>query len=166
MNKPNKIAAFTMVDILTGMIITSIIISMVFYLFTSVNKQVATYSHVRNDLNEFLLLKSDLKRQFEKNENTIIGIPGGISIVGPSFELNYIKEGDLLIRTEKNGRDILTHHLNEFEPVFVQNNLGNSTEKVSGLNVSVKLDDQELRCHLIREYGPIETINRSLLHEF
>ncbi len=88
MNKPNKIAAFTMVDILTGMIITSIIISMVFFLFTSVNKQVYTYGQVRNDLNAFLLMKSDLKRQFEKNENEIIGIPGGISIIGSSLELN------------------------------------------------------------------------------
>ncbi|NOQ74881.1 MAG: hypothetical protein GQ574_22900 [Crocinitomix sp.] len=166
MNKPSKIAAFTMVDIMTGMIITSIIISMVFYLFTSINKQVSTYGNVRNELNEFLLLKSDLKRQFEKSEHKIIGIPGGISILGPSFKLNYIKEGDLLIRTEKNGTDTLTHHLNEFEPVFVINQLGVSTEKISALNVSVQMDNQELSCHLFREYGPIDAINRSLLHEF
>ncbi|MFT5819680.1 MAG: hypothetical protein ACI8ZM_000905 [Crocinitomix sp.] len=166
MNKPRKIAAFTMIDIMTGMIITSIIISMVFYLFTSINKQVSTYSHVRNDLNEFLLMKSDLKRQFEKNEHEIIGIPGGISIIGPSFKLNYVKEGGLLIRTEKNSTDTLTHNLNQFEPVFVKNNLGNSTEKISALHVSILMEDQELWCHLVREYGPIEAINRSLLHEF
>ncbi len=166
MNRPNKIAAFTMVDILTGMIITSIIISMVFYLFTSVNKQVYTYGQVRNDLNAFLLMKSDLKRQFEKNENEIVGIPGGISIIGSSIDLNYIKEGNFLIRTEKNSRDTLTTTLTQFEPVFVKNQFGNPTEKISALNVSIQMDEQNLSCYLVREYGPIETINNSLLHEF
>ena len=166
MNKLQKIAAFTMVDILTGMIITSIIISMVFYLFTSVNKQISTYGHVRNDLNAFLLLKSDLKRQFEKNENQILGIPGGISIEGPLVQLDYIKEGNLLIRTEKNSTDTLTHQLIQFDPVFVNDKFGNPTQNISQLNVIVQLEDQSLGCHLFRDYGPVTAINNRLLHEF
>lgn len=155
-----------MVDILTGMIITSIVISMVFYLFMSINKQVSTYGHVRNDLNEFLLMKSDLKRQFEKNENQITGIPRGISIDGPEIELKYIKEGKYLIRTERNSTDTLTENLKQFDPVFTKNKQGNPTENIKALNVSILMEDQELSCHLIREYGPIEAINNSLLHEF
>ncbi len=70
------------------------------------------------------------------------------------------------MRTEKNGRDTLTTSLTQFEPVFVKNQIGNPTEKISALNVSILMDDQKLSCYLVREYGPIEAINNSLLHEF
>ena len=166
MNKQNKIAAFTMVDILTGMVITSIIISMVFYLFSALNKQMFDYGKTRNELNTFLLLRTDLKRQFNAANNNLIGIPNGISLDTEIGNFTYLKEGDLLLRKSEFTVDTLSKNLQEFEVLFTKNKNGNPTQNVRAVNLTLTVNQQLLSCHFYKNYGSVEQINKVLLNEF
>lgn len=161
-----KIAAFTMVDVLTGMIITSIIMSMVFYLFTALNKQVADYGQVRTDLNGYLLLRSDLERQFDSNDKTITGVPGGILLRSKEQELTYLKEGDYLLRLTPTSEDTLSKNITDFKVSFFKDKFGKSTDLVKEIELKISMNEQELTCELHKEAGLAEFINQQLLHEF
>ncbi len=165
-NQARKIPSFTMVDVLSGMVITSIIVSMVFYLFTALNKQVAVYGQVRNDLNSFMLMRVDFKRQFELTDKEITGVPFGVSMTGDSDNLTYVKEDNYLLRITNEITDTLSSSLEEFNVEFIHDKNGEPTNKVKGVNIIVKLDNQNLGCHVYKDYGLIEQINQDLLNEF
>lgn len=166
MINPQKIAAFTMVDVLTGMVISSIIISMVFYLFTALNKQVFGYGNTRNEINTYLLLKTDLKRQFEVNSNSIYGIPGGFSVKNDSMIINYTKEGELFMRSINLISDTITQHLAELNIQYVNDAKGQPTEYIKSCAVEIQLENQLLSPHFCSNSSLVDEINQQLIHEF
>jgi hypothetical protein len=166
MTKSRKIAAFTMVDILTGMVISSIIISMVFYLFTAMNKQIADYGQMRNEINRYLLLKTDLKRQVEGRQNTAIGIPRGIEITSENRALTYKKEGELLIRQQTESTDTLSNYLDDFLIEFIPNPTGELSNLVKEITVKIRLDEQVVAAHFYRSSNLVDEINQALIHVF
>lgn len=165
MNKGNKIAAFTMVDILTGMVITSIIISMVFYLFTALNKQVADYGSTRNQLNGFLLLKTDLMRQFDQSGG-IMAQPNGFDLVSGSTAISYFQDGNLLLRKTPYVTDTLSQNLEELTVYLTQDKDGNFTNNVKALTTAVNLNGQVIKSHFYKDFGIIRSINQALLNEY
>lgn len=165
MNKGNKIGAFTLVDILTGMVITSIIISMVFYLFTALNKQVADYGSTRNQLNGFLLLKTDLMRQFDQSGG-MVATPKGFDLTSGNSSISYMREGNLLLRKTPYLTDTLTQNLEELTLYLTQDKDGNETDNVKALTTAVNLNGQVIKSHFYKDFGLIQSINQALLHEY
>lgn len=161
-----KIPAFTLVDILTGMVVTSIVIAMVFYVFTALNKQVYDYGETRNQINGFLLLKTDLKRQFERADATVTGTPGGFVVEGGSDEIHYLKEGKVLLRKLKEVTDTLTENLEDWTVNFMADKNGNMTENVRSVECEIAIGNKHLSCLFIKDYGRIGGINQSLLNEY
>ena len=56
-----RIKAFTMADMLGGMVISSIIIGMIFFLLIGVNKQFYEYRKMKSQVLNFLLFKSKIE---------------------------------------------------------------------------------------------------------
>ncbi len=158
--KKNKIRAFTMVDILTGMVITSIIIGMVFYLFTALNKQVYHYGNVRNNLTTYLLLKQDLKLQFELAE-TIQEIPNGLSLKRNNDELNYIREEEKLLRFSNGTVDTLSTSITEMK---IDSRINEEKELVHKLAIKLMIEKQEMDCYFFKDYSKKGSINEALVN--
>lgn len=155
-----------MVDILSGMVITSIIISMVFYLFVSINKQVAEYGQIHTQLNSFLLLKTDLQRQFNQENTKVNGIPQGIVCNTIDQKITYQQEGNLLLRKVAKTTDTMVHDLKEMKVEFVKDQKGNLTNEVSELGLKMGIGDRELGVHIYRSSSPIIEMNELMKNEF
>lgn len=160
MNNKNKIAAFTLMDVLTGMVITSVIIAMVFYLFSSLNEQVYHYGNTRSDLNHFIVMKQDLKYQFDLAED-VIAVPDGVVLSGGNGEIEYFKEGNLLIRETKGLTDTLLFTITEFKTTLLSDN-----KSVETATVKTEIGEQELSVTFYKDRGLAGVINQTLLHEF
>jgi hypothetical protein len=161
-----KMQAFTMMDILTGMVVMSIVIAMVFYVMSATNGQVLAYGNVRVRLNEYQLMKADLKRQTERALK-IESIPNGFRLILEAGPLDYIEENSLLLRKSEKSIDTLLYNLESLRllPVAGEANLVKNEKLVSGIILKVNLDQQILCCYLFKDYGLTEPINQSLYRE-
>lgn len=163
MSRKTNIPAFTMMDILTGMVIMSIVIAMVFYLFTATNKQSYDYQKVRLELNDFMLMKADLKRQIDLADR-IEAIPNGFNLFYQEGDfLEYKKDDQLLLRKTGMQWDTLSKHLSQLDVIKAEENIP-GVELITGVDITIDLRGQKLSCHLYKDYGIREKINYELLN--
>ncbi len=160
-----KIPAFTMIDVLTGMVIMSIIIAMVFYLFTALNKQVYHYGQFHNQLNNYLMLKTDIDRQTDM-ANEIVGVPNGFQINNERESIVYQRAENRLLRLTDYTTDTLAHELESMQLFYVADNNGKPTELVNEIELKINLQNQVLTCHFYKNYGLMNQMNVALLNEF
>jgi len=161
-----KIAAFTMMDILTGMVVTSIIVGMVFYVFSSLNQQVANYGNTRNEINAYLLMRNDLIRQFDNPETIIYGVPNGIEVVQGEQEITYTQNNSLLIREINRVVDTVCNSIEALHVNFVKDEDGEPTVLVKGLVLDMGIGGQEITCRFNRHYSQVDNMNQKLVYEF
>ena len=160
MQNKNHISAFTMMDILTGMVVMSIVISMVFYLLTASNKQAIDYRKVRIELNDFMLMKSDLKLQVDRAES-IEAVPHGFRLIREDQLLEYIQVDQFLIRKSNMTTDTLNKHLASLK-LTLKEDEQSIIPLITGIDLIVDLRGQKLNCHIYKDYGIREKINREL----
>jgi len=163
-----KIPAFTMMDILTGMVIMSIVIAMVFYLMSATNGQAYAYQKIRIELNDYMLMKADLKRQAEAAQR-IEAVPNGFQLISENGMIEYIKSDNHFIRKSENSVDTLYDNISELvlinaDPVAGQPSRLNSL--ITGVSVKLKFEDQILSCYLYKDYGLTAPLNQQLFREF
>jgi hypothetical protein len=151
---------------LAGIVISSIIIGMVFYLFTALNKQVFGYEGTRNQINEYLLLKSDLKRHFEFSNNKIYGIPNGFVVQNDTVTVRFIKEDNLLLRIHDTKIDTISKHLNEMKLDFISDSQNELTDLIRSCNLTLKIENTLLIPHFYSNSSLKDEINQKLIHEF
>jgi len=168
MNKPqgkfSKLPSFTLMDLMTGMVITSIIVAMVFYLLTGINKQSYTYASVRHELTEYMLLNSDLEREVD-NCKTIQEIPFGFVLTSTEKEITYKKSDQYLLRTTELSTDTLHHHLKSIGFTYEETNPIAEQKLIIAITIKVDIKDQELKSYFFKDYGIAEPINFALLNE-
>jgi competence protein ComGF len=155
--------AFTMIDIMTGMVVISLIIGMVFYLLTAANKQQYTYQKTRIELNEYLLMHADIQREVDKCRS-ISPIPYGFVLEGER-RIQYTKEGGLLIRRTESSEDTLHKNIISIDFITVGESIS-AEPLIEQIVIKTKLQEQELNAKFFKNYGVAEPINYALLNEF
>lgn len=156
--------SFTMMDVLTGMVIMSLVVVMVFYLLSATMGQAVNYQGVRFDLNEYLLLKGDLKRSAEKGFK-LEPLPAGFRISGFDTYTDYVQSDQFLLRKTEFSLDTLSHHLVSVKSFPLDENPEGET-LLSGVEVVIKVGEQPLKCYLYKEYGLAEPLNQKLIREY
>lgn len=166
MQNKSYIPAFTTVDILTGMVVMTIVVVMVFYLISATFQQTVGYESSRFELNRYLVFKADLKRQVELADE-VQNHPQGFKLVSQSAEILYVQEDHLLLRKLVHHTDTLTHHLTLLTKKSVTNRLtGIESEILEQIHLEVDFSGVKLSCELHKDYGLSEYINESLIYEF
>jgi len=160
MNKSGRyISAFTLVDVMSGMVIISIVMSMTFFLMSSVNKQTHDFQQLKLKVNQLVLIQNDLKRQIELSEQ-LTEIPHGFEVQLDQQELTYVQEGELLIRRMNLEVDTLHENM-----ISLQTKTCNTqTNQVNEVSLNLDLDGFELNLRFMKEYGAAHTINNMLLN--
>lgn len=153
-----------MIDILTGMVIMSIIIAMVFYLFTALNKQLFTYGQTHNQLNRYLMMRTDISRQCDLADE-IIGIPNGFKLIGNSEKLAYIKSDSYLLRISDKTTDTLSYNLTDLSVKFLPNKSQKNSELIHQIDLKIELKQQALTCRFYKNYPLNAQMNFELLNE-
>jgi len=167
-----RIPAFTMMDVLTGMVVMSIVVVMVFYLMSATTQQAFGYQKIRLELNNYLLLKADLKRQTELADR-MEELPNGFKLVSDNSEITYLQQDRLLLRKTAFSLDTLSHELLELKKIPIDTLLETNLPKVlSGVELKLSFDSdnfnqgQVLKCYLYKSYGLTEPVNQQLIREF
>jgi Tfp pilus assembly protein FimT len=163
-NHIKRFAAFTLMDLLTGMVITSIIVAMVFYLLTAINKQSYTYANVRYELNEFILLNADLNRETD-NCKRIQEIPFGFTLLSDKKEITYKKSENLFLRITEFSTDTIHHDIKSIAYTYAENNTISEQKLITTITIKIAIEEQELTSYFYKDYGLAEPINYALLNE-
>lgn len=161
--KQPKIAAFTIMDLMTGMVITSIVVGMVFYSFAGLNKQITSYTLTRAEITVYRLMKLDLERQFDQPDNTILSLPNGFSIENDSSKIDYVVEGTMLMRQNGFMTDTLSHELLDWKVVNYTNRKDEVTPYVASVEIQFLLANQETTCLFSRKKNQTDDFNKQLI---
>jgi len=166
MRNNGYIPAFTMMDILTGMVVMSIVIVMVFYLMSATNQQAFGYQKIRLELNNYLLLKADLKRQVEAADR-MVDSPDGFRLIAPDSEIRYRQQDTYLLRQTAHSLDTLSNELLLLKKILCDSvQTSNQPGLLSGVELHLAFETQVLTCFLYKDYGLTEPMNQKLLREF
>ncbi len=164
--KYKSVPAFTMMDMLTGMVIMSIIIAIVFYLMTSTNKQIYMFQQSRSELIEFSLMKSDLYRSVELADK-IVKYPNGFKVILSDREIFYVKENELLIRKEGLESDTLSFRISNLEILNVDREKASANDElVDAIVINVFIKNKELKLYLYKSYDSKLIINEKLIEKW
>jgi len=161
--KHPKIAAFTIMDLMTGMVITSIVVGMVFYSFAGLNKQITSYTLTRSEITVYRLMKQDLERQFDHPYNTILSLPNGFSVENDSTKINYVVEGTRFIRQNGFMTDTLSETFVDMKVVNYTNRKGETTPFVASVAIQFLLANQETTCLFSRKKNQTDDFNKQLI---
>ncbi|MBD3639232.1 MAG: hypothetical protein HUJ25_17885 [Crocinitomicaceae bacterium] len=164
MGEHGKLSAFTLVDVLAGMVIMSIVVTMVFGAFNMVNRQTHDFQKMRIELNDFELMESDLSRQVDLCES-IYEIPSGFVLEREGKVIKYLISKGALIRQTEASTDVLHPEVSKITLDKVER-LNMHQPLVTGITVVTNFRDIELLASFNKEYSRADIINKTLLHEF
>lgn len=117
----SKLPAFTMLELMIGMVISSLIITMVYYIYDNLSKQVVMYTRQQNDLALYNQFQSFLSKDIRLS-NTIAITDNSVALMHYNKEIKYTFLKDKIIRkAEKTidtfGIKVLGVTLNETEKI-------------------------------------------------
>lgn len=158
-----RLSAFTLVDVLAGLVIMSIVVSMIFGVFNMVNKQTHDFHQLRLELNELVLMQADLNRQIDACQR-IHTIPSGFVLEKQDEAIRYFIADGQLIRQNDAGREIL--HPSAKAISFQYEAVDKEEGLITGIAIKTTLRDQEMNAHFFKSYSQAEQINQLLLDEY
>ena len=144
-------------DVLMGMVVTSIVVSIVFFLLTSVNKQNHEYQTTRLELNDYLILNNLLKRELEQTEK-VVEVPNGLVFMNGEDEIYYQLRDQQLWRADQLSEKEVYPNCNSISITAKSDN-----DLVRAFDIKVLIQERELICHFHEDYGKAEIINNTLL---
>ena len=160
-----KVRAFTMIDMITGMVIMSIIITLVFYIFSGFNQQIHSYANAKSDIISLNLLKCELE-QAVFNSDKIVEKPNGFSLISEKPEVAYLLKGTELLKQMNLNIEPVYDEVKTIE-IESFNNSGSFQEEelISGISLRVSIKEKDLNLYLYKQYSNQEQINFSILNE-
>lgn len=162
-NGSKKIAAFTVMDLLTGMVIMSIIIAIVFYLIGNTNQQVFRYAHSRSDVIAFSLLKENLNQTVE-GADRIVGWPNGFKVVSGSKGVAFFQDGNLLMSKEEGRIDTVFENIESIRTFILKTKGGE--EKINKILINLFIGNKKLKLYIYKSYGSQAIVNFQMLDEY
>ena len=160
-----KLAAFTLIDVLAAIVILSIVISMAFYLMSAASKQSYEYQGTRMELNDYVLMNSDIKRELDKCD-VIEEIPYGFVLVSTDRRITYKKSENYLLRESDMIWDTLSHNCSKIEFTYLETSAASQQQIISNIQLVTSIQKQEFTSYFHKDYGISEPINAALIHEF
>jgi prepilin-type N-terminal cleavage/methylation domain-containing protein len=91
-----KVRAFTIIELIMAMLISSVIISMVYYVYILFNHQFSNYREKVNAIDEYLILQKALRTDMESAD--AISAPSASEIT-----CSIIREKEMVVYTFSNG---------------------------------------------------------------
>lgn len=161
----SKLSAFTLIDVLAAIVILSIVISMAFYLMSAASKQSYEFQGTRLELNDFVLLNNDIKREVDQCQ-MIEEIPFGFILRSTDKAITYKKSERCLLREKDLIWDTLAKNCSRIEFIYLPQKEENASPIISDIEIVTSIQKQEFTSYFHKDYGISEPINAALIHEF
>ena len=99
MKKNNRhIASFTIMNVLIGMVISSLLVGFVYTVYTNLSQMSGQYSATQLVINDYKIAKADINRNME-TASTVTATPHGFVIADEGGNLvDYYLDGNQLIK--------------------------------------------------------------------
>lgn len=150
-------------DVLTGLAIMSIVMSLVFYLSTTLNGQYAALQTNRLELNHLFTLSNSTICQVRAADQ-IREIPGGFEWQKDGETIQFILTGNELERRSRFNNQVVCTSVSEMKMTYLDET-GLQPDVLSSVHLIVQFEDQELTFHFYKSYSVADRINAQLMHE-
>lgn len=163
--KKNKkhIPAFTLMNVMTGIVISGILVGSVYYIYTNIFQNNHTYESIRFQLNDFLIAKADINRNIEKSKDVFL-YPNGFSILNSENEQTlYLLEEKNLIKKTKNYQKVLFSNVKEIK--FNQDVAFEEIDSdvISSIYITFLIEKQEISVYIYKLFDTRNKVNQILL---
>jgi hypothetical protein len=150
-------------DVLAGMAIMSIVVSMVFYLSTTLNEQYFALQNSRLELNDLLITSNSIICQVNTADE-IHEIPDGFEIKSShSVPIRYKKSGNQLQLVHESSSLVVSENLEELKFDYFQT--GEQEQPlIQGIHLEFLFHGQLIQYHFYKGYDVGERINQQLVH--
>jgi len=150
-------------DVLTGLAIMSIVISLVFYLSTTLNGQYTALQTNRLELNDLFILSNSTICQVRAADE-IREIPGGFELKVDDEVIGFVRNGNELERRGTQGVQLVTSFVTDLKFDYL-NEAGADPDLLAAIHLSVEFEGEELSFHFYKSYSVSDRINAELIHE-
>lgn len=157
-----KIKAFTLLELLIGMIISSIVISLGYMTYFIVYKQYVNYKETRETISHIMQMKTVLTDDFSTAHTIISPLKDqlklnnekGIAAVEYDFSARYI--------TRKEGAEIDTFHLisSEYVPLYVDPTKNEYLPLITGFSFDAMVLGEKEHFVFTKQYAADVMINK------
>jgi len=162
--KTYRLSAFTMMDLLTGMVIMSIVVGIVFYLLNSTNFQVIKYGRTTAAMTSFNLMTADLNYNVNKADK-IVEIPNGFDLVFENEAITYQLDDSYLIRSENIQKDTLASTVSHIHFEYVDPTRTYQPEiLISAITIDLSLEKEAMKFYMYKPYDSQAMINHQILN--
>lgn len=160
------INAFTMMDVLMGMAIMSLVVAMSYVVLTNTLQQLYVFGSSRFELSQHIIHQQDLKRQFLRAEK-IIETNTGFNVIQKDQSIEFTFKEYYIIRKMDHQEDTLFHQVNQLQKQFYENSSNNSAEKlIEEITLESKMDELIFTSRFYKNYDNTNKINQALIREF
>lgn len=155
--RSNNIKAFTILEIVISLAIMSIIVAMVYVIYSLLSKQLYEYKSETELVNNYSQLDVALKRDIYSSKK-LSYIDGELHLSNDSKTIRYKESNNKLIRKSSSVVDTFLVHVEEFKIYEEDFLLGNNRKRIA---VRYKLFDQELEAVYFKDFGVADHINKT-----
>lgn len=158
----NRINSFTVIDLLAGLVITTLIISWVFQLFINLNTYVTSVTNSSLKLTKFQLANIELERVFYHSGEYLIEEEDGL--YDKKRKIKYSLINKFLLREDSLTIDTLLREVVTAELMMSTTKVGDS--KIEGLLIELNLLKNQLKLKYEVRKNNAQIINNKLIYEF
>ena len=157
MKQRNKhIKAFTILEVVISLAIMSIIIAMVYVIFTLLSKQLYQYSDQTEQVNNYNQLHTVLTRDMH-NANSIMFVDNTLLLMVNNDSLKYTHTNQRLIRTFLKSNDTFLIPIKNFKMTEGATVFQNKTK---ALNVTYSVFEQDILAVYFKDFGTSNQVNK------
>jgi type II secretory pathway pseudopilin PulG len=153
----NRINAFTVIELIVGMIISSIVLGIAFYTLVIFNTKIRNYDQKSNNINEFLFFKNVMYRDWD-HALLIKKSMNGIFMYGKDQnkpELEYLFDSGRIVRRSNYSKD--TFKLCNTLSSLVQ--CSDELKLIKLLQCEINLNNQNIQFTIQKDYAALELMN-------
>ncbi|SEC56469.1 prepilin-type N-terminal cleavage/methylation domain-containing protein [Tenacibaculum sp. MAR_2009_124] len=149
--KRNKVKGYTILELLIAMVITSIIISILYILFSMLSQRCLAFNRNEFEVTQISMLKNTLKRDFYKSDYLIFDL-GQLTCIGNNQTISYsLGDGFVTRRLKENSNvDTFEVKVKQINPVFFDEK---DLKILKNLSIRVDFLGRDLGFHFSKEYS-------------
>ena len=151
-----RVSAFTIIELVISLLISSVVIGIVYYAFLFFSKQFGLYQRKSDSVQEYFLLKGAVQNEFEKAELIIDSLPGLIAFKTsmPDQMITYRIDSNFIVRKFQETADSFRVKCENFRTIHVND----SSNLVKEIVFSVKMDNSILETTITKRYSASQLI--------
>lgn len=155
-----KISSFTMVDLMTGMILTSLIIGFVFHLFTVLNRQLSSFSNTNMELQKHLVSKNYINQIFFEKNHLYRNSPTQFFYFKDGVKIAFTLEDDKLIRSVSFSSDTIFTNVERLD--LIVNSDEKNIDEIESIQIELGLLELPLKLNFEFEKNLADDLNEEL----